>query len=238
MRDARELLGPAWPGPVRWLLGKLLELGMRLTRQWRYDDYRLETVCGLRILVLPGVANPKLLRTGAFFAGSLDVAMLTGRDVLDIGTGSGICALVAARRARRVVASDLSRAAVRCARLNALMNQLEARVDIRHGDLFAPVPGERFDLILFNPPFLLGAPRDERDAAWRSQDAAVRFAAGLDAHLAPGGFALLLLSTFGDACESFIDELRSRGFVLGVDARRRYINETVTLLRVSRGSGA
>jgi HemK-related putative methylase len=237
MRDARTLLGPAWPGPARWLLGKLLEQLMRITRLRRYDDYRLESVSGLRILVLPGVANPKLLRTGAFFAGALDAAMLAGRDVLDIGTGSGICALIAARHARRVVAVDVSRAAVRCASLNALMNHLEARVDIRHGDLFAPVPGERFDLVLFNPPFLVGAPRDERDAAWRSQDAAARFASGLDAHLAPGGAALLLLSSFGDACESFIDELRARGFVLEVHSRRRFINELITLLRVTRGGG-
>ena len=48
------------------------------------------------------------------------------------------------------------------------MNQLEHRIDVRHGDLFEPVAGERFDLVLFNPPFLLGAPQDERDAAWRS----------------------------------------------------------------------
>jgi HemK-related putative methylase len=236
MDDARVLLGPASPGLVRWLLGKALEQFMRVTRLRRYDDYRFERVCGLRLLVLPGVANPKLLRTGAFFAGELGAGMLAGRDVLDIGTGSGICALTAARHARRVVATDVSRAAVRCATLNALMNQLETRVDIRHGDLFAPVPGERFDLVLFNPPFLLGAPRDERDAAWRSQDAAVRFASGLDAHLAPGGIALLLLSTFGDACESFIDELRAQGFRLDVHSRRRYVNETVTLLRVTRGA--
>ncbi len=237
MGDARAQLGPAWPGPIRWTLGKLLEQFMRLTRLRRYDDYRLELLSGLYILVLPGVANPKLLRTGAFFASVLDAALLAGRDVLDIGTGSGICALVAARHARRVVAVDVSRAAVRCAHVNAHLNNLEGRVQIRHGDLFAPVRGERFDLILFNPPFLLGAPRDERDAAWRSPDAAMRFAAGLDEHLAPGGSALLLLSSFGNACESFIDELRSRGFVLDVHARRRFINETVTLLRVTRGDG-
>ena len=49
-----------------------------------------------------------------------------------------------------------------------------------------PLGGERFDLVLFNPPFLLGEPKDERDAAWRSNDAARRFAAGLGEHLEPG----------------------------------------------------
>jgi HemK-related putative methylase len=236
--DARTLLGPASPGLVGWLLGKLLESYMRLTRLRDYDDYRLERVHGMPILVLPTVANPKLLRTGAFFARCLETRLTAGREVLDLGTGSGVCALFAARDARRVVAVDINRAAVRCAGINAALNSLEHRIEVRHGDLFAPVRGERFDLVLFNPPFLEGAPRDERDAAWRSTDVAKRFAAELGAHLVPGGAALLLLSTFGNACESFIDELRARDFSIGVFARRRYINETLTLLRVTRAEDA
>jgi len=231
---ARTLLGPASQGFMRWALGKVLELGMRLTHRWRYDDNRHERVAGFSIFVLPAVANPKLLRTGAFFAECLCAEELAGCDVLDLGTGSGICALAAARHARRVVAVDISRAAVRCARVNAIANGLEQHIDVRHGDLFEPVAAERFDRVLFNPPFLRGAPRDERDAAWRSRDVATRFARGLDAHLVPDGAALLLLSTFGNACESFIDELRVHGFEIGVFARRRYVNEIVTLFRVTR----
>jgi release factor glutamine methyltransferase len=233
--SARALLGPASPGLPRWLLGKALELAMRITRHRRYDDYRHETVQGLSLWVLPGVANPKLLRGGAFFASTLAAPALQGRSVLDLGTGSGVCALVAARHARRVVAVDISSAAVRCARINAIANRLESRVDIRHGDLFEPVAEERFDLVLFNPPFLLGEPQDERDATWRSSDVAVRFARQLDAHLTPEGEALLLLSSFGNACELFIHELRGQGFVLAPFARRRYINEMLTVLRVTRG---
>ena len=92
------------------------------------------------IIVIPGVANPKLLRTGAFFASRLDARLIgAGTSVLDMGTGSGVCALFAARHARRVVAVDISSAAVRCTRLNAALNHLEDRIDVRHGDLFAPV---------------------------------------------------------------------------------------------------
>jgi HemK-related putative methylase len=235
--SARTLLGSVPAGPVRWTLGKLLKWAMRAARLNRYDDYRLENVDGTRMLVLPSVSNPKLLRTGAFFAQCLDASVTSGRSVLDMGTGSGVCAVFAARHAHRVVAVDINQAAVRCAGINAAINHLEHRIDIRHGDLFGPVAGERFDLVLFNPPFLLGAPRDERDAAWRSSDVAARFAASLDAHLAPQGTALLLLSTFGDACGLFIDELRSRDFLLSVHARRHFINETLTLLRVTRPDG-
>src|SRR5205823_1604642 len=102
---------------------------------------------------------------------------------LDMGTGSGIGAVFAARAGYRVVGVDLNPEAVRCARINALMNRLEDRLEAREGDLFAPVAGERFDLILFNPPFFRGEPRDALDMAWRSVDVLERFAEGLPSAL-------------------------------------------------------
>ncbi len=226
-------------GPLRALLSRGLAFYHRVTGLSRYDQYRVERVCDLQILVLPSVANPKLLRTGAFLGAQVDgLRIPPAARVLDLGTGSGICALVAARRAREVTGVDINPAALRCARINTLMNGLEARVDLRHGDLFAPLAGERFDLVLFNPPFLLGRPRDDRDAAWRSDDLPWRFAAQLAAHLTPTGFALLLLSSFGDASAVFEAELRTRGYLLSVHARRRYVNEIVTILRVERGGAA
>jgi methylase of polypeptide subunit release factors len=128
------------------------------------------------------------------------------------------------------VAVDVNRAAVRCAQLNAQLNQ--QRIDCRHGDLFGPVATQRFEVILFNPPFIVGAARSARDCAWRSPDLPLRFAATLAAHLLPGGRAYLLLSTFGDACAQFVDELARHGYPLSVLATRRYVNERVTILEV------
>jgi HemK-related putative methylase len=228
----QSLLSDDRPGPLRILAGRLLRITYTLTGKHRYDSFRLERVLGMPLMVIPGVANPKLLRTGRFFAEQIDARRIgAGASVLDMGTGSGVCALAAARHARCVVAVDVSSAAVRCSRLNASLNHLEDRIDVRHGDLFAPLLGERFDVVLFNPPFLLGTPKDDRDAAWRSNDAARRFAAGLHDHLEPGGLALVLLSSFGDACALFEQELRSQGFYLEVFARRRFVNETLTILQ-------
>jgi HemK-related putative methylase len=215
------------------LLGKALALSYRITGKDRYDDFRLERVQGAPFVVMPSVFNPKVPRTGEFLASQLD-ARLVDRDaeVLDMGTGSGVCAVFAARHARRVVAVDVNAEAVRCARINALMNHIEHKIEVRHGDLFVPVVTERFDLILFNPPFLLGTPQDDRDRAWRSNDVAARFAAGLGDHLKPGGFALVLLSSFGDA-PVFLEEFRKRGFAVGVLARRRFVNETLVIFRLA-----
>src|SRR3569833_1897617 len=122
-------------------------------------------------------------------------------------------------------------AAVRGAGSNARLNHLEHKIDVRQGDLFAPVQGEKFDLILFNPPFLRGAPADDRDRAWRSSDVAERFVAGLREHLRPGGSALVLLSTFGDGGH-FLHAFRERGFGVAVFAERRFVNERLTVFRV------
>ncbi len=211
-----------------WLV-RCVSLGYRLTGKTRYDDYRLEHVHGAPILVIPSVFNPKLLRSGEFFASVLAPEGAPGHgDVLDLGTGSGVCAIFAARSARRVVAVDINAAAVRCAQINVALNQLEHKIEVRQGDLFAPVQGERFDLILFNPPFFRGTPRSDRDRAWRSNDAAERFAAQLGSHLRPGGHALILLSTLGIAA-AFLEQLRRYGFRLAVVAERRYIGERMAL---------
>lgn len=229
-----SLLDDERPSRIGKFLGKLLGLAYRLAGVHRYDALRIEHVLDLPIVVLPSVANPKVLRTGAFFASRIDNQLVAAdADVLDLGTGSGVCALFAARHARRVVAVDVNPEAVRCATVNALMNRLDARIEVRQGDLFAPVADRRFDLVLFNPPFIVGAPKDARDAAWRSSDLPQRFAAGLAARLKPRGAALVLLSSFGDACPRFEAELRARGFRLELFARRRYVNETVTILRAT-----
>jgi HemK-related putative methylase len=218
---------------LRRLLGRALHLGYRAVGAHRYDDYRMETVCGAHFVVLPTVFNPRSTRTGTFLASRIDPGPVRGDwDVLDMGTGSGVGAIVAARHARRVVAVDINPAAVRCARINAQINQAEDRMDVRIGDLFEPVAGQRFHLVLFNPPFLHAQPRNQRDSAWRATEVAGRFAAGLGDHLLPGGMALVVLSTFGDGLR-FLQQLDQHGFRCAAIAQRGYINERLTLFQVT-----
>jgi release factor glutamine methyltransferase len=217
------------------LVGHALRHAYQLTGRDRYDDYRLEWLGDLPLLVIPSVFNPVRLRTGAFLAAQLARSTVAaGSTVLDLGTGSGAAALGAARLGARVVAVDINPAAVRCARINALLNQLEARIEVRHGDLFAPVAGERFDLILFNPPFVHGTPRDDRDRAWRALDVAERFADGLAAHLTPAGAALVLLSSFGDAGR-FLRQFAAAGLEVAVAAEHSFVNERLAVFRVRPG---
>ena len=219
-------------GAARSTLGKLAYWHYRLFRAQHSDSPAIERIDDMALVVLPGVLNPRLMRSGAFFASRLGADVITpGAHVLDMGTGSGVCAIAAARRAGRVVAVDINPVAVRCTRINALLNSVDDRIEVLPGDLFAPVGDQRFDLVLFNPPFIRGIPRDDADRAWRSTDVAERFAAGLSKHLRPSGFALVVLSTFGDAAQ-FLREFHSNGFEVSVVATRDFVNERLSLLRL------
>lgn len=220
-------------GPLRLALGRAQYLHFKLFLKKRYEGFVLEQVCGAPLVVAPGVLNPRLMRSGEFLAAQLEAQLGTRTaEVLDMGTGSGVGAVVAARHARRVVAVDISPAAVRCARANVLLNRLEDRVEVLEGDLFAPVAGRRFDVVLFNPPFFQGVPRDDADRAWRSTDVAERFAARLRDHLAPGGFALVLLSSAGGAAE-FLRQFQRHDFAMTPAAEREYVNEKLILVKLS-----
>lgn len=210
----------------------------RQARLARYDRLVLEELDGVPLLVLPQVFNGVLLRTGSALARSLSegIGQIPGQaselTALDLGTGCGIGAIFAARLGMRVVGIDVNPEAVRCARINVLLNQLERQVEIRHGDLFEPVAGERFDLVLFNPPFYRGVPRDALDQAWRADGVFERFARDLPAVLNPTGLALIVLSTDGDG-EALLDALRARDFELRQVAAQDLGNEVITVYSAS-----
>jgi HemK-related putative methylase len=125
---------------------------------------------GFRLLVRPTVFHPKYFLSSeilARFVGQLD---LRGKRVVDVGTGSGVIALAAARAgAEFVVAVDVNREAARCAAENATANRLGHRVNAVCGDLLSSIAADaRFDVILSNPPFFAGEPRDLADRAWHA----------------------------------------------------------------------
>ena len=125
---------------------------------------------GVTMLRLPGTYRAQ--GDTQLLAGVLRRSGLArGRRVLDVATGGGALAVAAARAgAAAVTAVDLSARAVLTARLNGLLHGVGLRV--RRGDLFAPVRGERFDLVTANPPYVPAATeRLPRHVIARSWDA-------------------------------------------------------------------
>jgi hypothetical protein len=115
------------------------------------------------------------------------------RSALDLCTGSGVHALLAAAHAQRVLAVDINPRAIHCTRFNASALGA-ANLEVIEGDLFDAVGDERFDLITANPPFVpspvnaLGF----RDGGPSGEDIQKRLVARLPDHLAPGGMAQIV----------------------------------------------
>ncbi|MCW4010808.1 MAG: class I SAM-dependent methyltransferase [Candidatus Bathyarchaeota archaeon] len=142
------------------------------------------------------------------FAENLQVAV--GARVLDMGTGSGILAILAAEQASEVVAVDVNPYAVRCANQNAKRNGVASKVSFVQSDLFASLAETvKFDMILFNAPYL---PSEQgEDASWLGRAWAGgiagrqiidRFISQSANHLEKDGAILLMQSTLSNVAES------------------------------------
>jgi len=158
----------------------------------------------MRLMTLPGVFRPH--SDSLLLAEHLREAVEPGASVADVCTGSGVLAVTAAcSGAGTVVAIDVSRRAVLTTWINARLNRVSIRA--RRGDLFAPLDGERFDLIVSNPPYVPAAddalPTRGRARAWdagRDGRALLdRICAQVPARLRPGGSVLLVHSSVCDA---------------------------------------
>lgn len=186
-------------GPLRRMFRKAVHwasynfiLRSRRTRRLQIGDLQLN--------VLPSVFHPGIFVTSRMFADFVRTLDLRGKAVAEIGTGSGILALCAARSgARSVLALDINPAAAAAAQENARLNGLDTIVSARVSDLMSAVAAnELFDVLISSPPSFAGEPRDMADRAWhagpgyRDLHPLFRQAA---AHLAPGGVMYLLLSS-------------------------------------------
>jgi hypothetical protein len=129
---------------------------------------------------------------------SSSLAQLTVRQpfarALDLGTGCGVQALHLAEHVGHVVATDVNRRALELTRLNAALNGVQ--LDVREGSLFEPVAGERFDLVVTNPPFVVSPATGERlvyrDSGLPGDEVVRRVVSTAPRHLEPGGWCQVL----------------------------------------------
>ena len=114
---------------------------------------------------------------------------------LDLGTGCGIQAVLAAKHSELVIATDVNARALAFARFNAALNGID-RIEFRRGDLFEPVEGERFGLVLANPPYVISPDTTYayRDGELPRDELCRRIVETVPRYLAEGGFAHILVS--------------------------------------------
>jgi release factor glutamine methyltransferase len=230
-------------GPIRRALRAAIHFvsyHLVLARQ----STRRTRVAGFRLEVRPTVFHPRYFISSECFAGFIDRLDLAGKHVADVGTGTGILALAAARAgAARVTALDINPNAALNAAANARANGFTDRVDALCSNLFSALPAEpMFDVILSSPPKHAGEPRDLADRGWhagpRYRDIAALFEQARE-RLKPGGRVYVMVSSDSDIA-LLVALMERAGFrVQVVHEHSLYIESMIIYeLRVERDSGA
>jgi release factor glutamine methyltransferase len=189
---------------------------IRRRRSWRWN--------GLTLDVPIGVFHPGLFFSSEVLAAEIERMQLGGRSVLDVGCGTGVLALVAARAGAVVTAIDVNPDAVRTTIANAAANCLT--VEVVQSDLFEALPDRRFDLVVVNPPYFAKDPADDAERAWfAGADLGYfeRFFAGLGDHMAerPQPRSALMVLSEGCDMQTISAAATRHQFRLTVVGRRR-----------------
>jgi methylase of polypeptide subunit release factors len=189
-------------GPTRRFLRRFIHFfsyNLVLNR----GSIRTTRAAGFRLRVRPTVFHPRFFLSSEYFAEFIDGLDLTGKSVADVGTGSGILALAAARAgAASVSALDINPNAVLSAKENAEANGYGDRVTSACMNLLAELPARPlFDVILSSPPKHAGEPRDLADRGWHAgpqyRDVAALFSQARE-RLKPDGRLYVMVSSDSD----------------------------------------
>lgn len=163
------------------------------------------------------------------FGMAIEAEVREGERVLDMGSGCGVNAVLAARGGASVVSVDINPLAVNATRDNAFRNGLTDRIEVRISDLFENVEGP-FDLIIFNPPFWWFPPRDLFEAALSDGGyrTLTKFFGEVTDYLVSSGRILLLFGASADL-GYLHDLIRRADFKADVVARQDLVMDGIAV---------
>ncbi|MBO7731072.1 MAG: methyltransferase [Methanobrevibacter sp.] len=159
-----------------------------------------------------------------------------GQSVLEIGTGSGIVSMYASLLTDDVTATDINYNALELAEKNFKINNIDT-IKLEFGDLFEPVKDKKFDVILFNTPYL---PTDSDDII--NDDLNYAFDGGLDGrnvidrfinqvsnHLNDKGIVQMIQSSLSDN-EKTLNMFDRNGFIAEIAESEKFFFEEIVLI--------
>jgi release factor glutamine methyltransferase len=212
-----------WSKPI--LLKLWIERGTRRTSRFRFGDSELR--------IDPTVFHPRYFGSSLIFARFVAALELRGKEFLDLGTGSGIVGLAAARAGAHVTSTDINPAAVRCAKENAAAAGFSIRC--LESDVFDKLKADQFDVVAWNPPFFAKEPATIAEAAFyagENHSVIRRFAREVREHLKPQGLIYLIFSLDG-GLEALEQIFRDEGFAIKTVLSRRWgLAETMVVVEI------
>jgi release factor glutamine methyltransferase len=160
-----------------------------------------------------------------------------GDIVLDMGTGCGILAILAAQKTKKVMAIDINPYAITCAIKNAELNCVSENIEFRCGDLFKPTKlGDKFSIILFNSPYLPSEPNEEKSwigKAWaggpNGRKVIDRFIIDAPNALTENGKILLIQSSLSDV-EKTLERFSENNLLAKIIAKVKVPFEDIVLV--------
>jgi release factor glutamine methyltransferase len=125
---------------------------------------RMYTHKGIRLVIPPAVFHPGFFFSTRLLLRYIATLPLKNRSFLELGAGSGLIALYAAREGAQVTASDINSVAIHSLEMNSHSNRLP--ITVIKSDLFTKIPQQAFDLIAINPPYYKKQPKTPAEYAW------------------------------------------------------------------------
>jgi release factor glutamine methyltransferase len=173
----------------RFFVKPILTLYLKSERTASYD--------GFKLLVKKGVFHPLLFFSTKIFYGFIEGLNLNGKNFLEIGSGSGLLSLLALKKGAHVTAVDIDAAAVENTRLNFSKNfGSHHKARVLESNVFSGLQGEKFDVIVINPPYYFKKVVHPAQQAWYCGEDGIYFEnlfSGLKNHTHPGSEVYMIL---------------------------------------------
>jgi release factor glutamine methyltransferase len=125
---------------------------------------RMYTYKGIRLVIPPAVFHPGFFFSTRLLLRYIAKLPLKGKSFLELGAGSGLIAMYAAREGAQATASDINQVAIHSLEMNSRSNHIS--LTVIHSDLFTSIPLQRFDIIAINPPYYKKQPKTPAEYAW------------------------------------------------------------------------
>lgn len=205
---------------MRKLFRKILFKFYRPYCVWVVSRDRTYTYNGLTLNVPKGIFHPGLFFSTGFLAEELLKLNLKDKKFIEVGCGSGLLSLIAARAGAVVTAIDINPDAVKATATNASRNNITLQAI--ESNLFDNIGDKKFDIVAINPPYFKKHPTTAESAAWNAGTGYQYFEKlfeGMHKHLNP--YSTVLMVTSEDVDIDLINQIAARNnFALNLYAQR------------------